>query len=84
MPKNIRYRREIGKVTWDIGDLHIALLMSSVEPDNVEEEPTTFKEVWWHPGLNARDKWRTLIMLEFHSMIERGVWRDRSTRNKPG
>ena len=80
----LRSGREIGKVTWDIGDLHIALLLSSVDIDDVEEEPTSFEEAWWHPDLKAREKWRAAIRLEFHSMIKRGVWRNRSMRNKPG
>ena len=36
-PRTLRSGRETGKVTLGIGDLHIALLMPSLEPDNVEE-----------------------------------------------
>ena len=45
-PRTLRSGREIGKkVTWDIGDIFVALLMASTEPDDMEEESTIFKEV---------------------------------------
>ena len=38
-------------------------------------EPQTFQQAWWHPDLEAREKWHDGIRLEFNKMISMGVWR---------
>ena len=38
-------------------------------------EPQRFQEAWWHPDLEATEKWHDGIKLEFNKMISRGVWR---------
>ena len=38
-------------------------------------EPQTFQQAWWHPELEAREKWCDGMKLEFNKMITRGVWR---------
>ena len=38
-------------------------------------EPQTFQQAWWHPDLEAREKWCDGIRLEFNKMISMGVWR---------
>ena len=38
-------------------------------------EPQTLHEAWWHPDLEAREKWHDGIRLEFNKMISMGVWR---------
>ena len=38
-------------------------------------EPQTFQQAWWHPDLEAREKWCDGIRLEFNKMTSMGVWR---------
>ena len=38
-------------------------------------ELQTFQQAWWHPDLEAREKWQHGIRLEFNKMISLGVWR---------
>ena len=38
-------------------------------------EPQTFQQSWWHPDLEAREKWCDGIRLEFNKMMSMGVWR---------
>ena len=42
---------------------------------NDPSEPHTFQQAWWHPDLEAREKWHDGIRLEFNKMISIGVWR---------
>ena len=35
-------------------------------------EPQTFQQAWWHPDLEAREKWYDGIRLEFDKMISMG------------
>ena len=46
-------------------------------------EPHTFQQAWWHPDLEARDKWCDGIKLEFNKMISMGVWRKVGSTNIP-
>ena len=39
-------------------------------------EPQTSEQAWWHPDLEAREKWCYGIKLEFNKMISIGVWRN--------
>ena len=32
-------------------------------------EPQTFQQAWWHPDLEAREKWHDGIRLEFNKMV---------------
>ena len=38
-------------------------------------EPQTFQKAWWHPDLEAREKWHDGVKLEFNKMVSMGVWR---------
>ena len=38
-------------------------------------EPQTFQQAWWHPDVEAREKWHDGIRLELNKMISMGVWR---------
>ena len=42
---------------------------------NDPSEPQTFQQAWWHPDLEAREKWHDGIKLESTKMISMGVWR---------
>ena len=73
-PRTLRSGRELRNVTWEISDLHVALMMSTVDSVTKEVEPITFKEAWWHENLQSRNKWRNAIRLEFSNMNKRIVW----------
>ena len=44
-----------------------------VEPEDVPEEPKTFKEAWDHPDKKERELWREAIKKEFGDMSNRKV-----------
>ena len=39
------------------------------------DEPTTFREAWYHAITQEREGWQNTSRKEFHNMIKRGVWR---------
>ena len=50
-------------------------------------EPQTFQQVWWHPDLTARAKWREGIKLEFrkndlHACMEKSGINKHSKRKE--
>ena len=45
--------------------------------------PTNFKEAWWHPDINERNKWREAIRKELRDAIKRKVYRKTNRRNIP-
>ena len=49
---------------------------------NIQDEPTTFQEAWWHPDENKRKKWCKAICLEFYQMLKLGVWRKEGSLSK--
>ena len=49
----------------------IALVTSEMSDPS---EPQTFQQAWWHPDLEAREKWCDGIKLEFNKMISMRVW----------
>ena len=53
--------------------LHEIAFVTSTMSD--PDEPQSFKEAWWDPGLISREKWREAIHLEFKMMLDMGVWR---------
>ena len=42
--------------------------------EEIEQEPETFQEAWYHPNPQIREKWRQAIWLEFRQMIKNMVW----------
>ena len=58
----------------------IAFVTSTMsDPD----EPQSFQEAWWNPGLIAREKWRESICLEVKNMLDMGVWRHVKREDHP-
>ena len=89
-PRTLRSGRELHNVTWNLSDLHVALLMhrgeeeiNEVKNEKIEEEPTTFEEAWYHNDLESRRKWREAIGLEFKNMKKRIVWLKMLKAKKP-
>jgi Reverse transcriptase (RNA-dependent DNA polymerase)/gag-polypeptide of LTR copia-type len=39
-------------------------------------EPTNFKEAWYHEDTNLRTKWREAVKKELFDMMSKGVWRE--------
>ena len=90
-----RVERELARLRTFYNPAPVPGLVEEIfEPDPVErllltvvqeggDEPTTFQEAWNHPDPVEREKWRTAIRKEFHDMISRGVWRNRSRRDMP-
>ena len=47
------------------------------------DEPQSFQEAWWNPGLILREKWREATHLEFKKMLDMGAWRHVKSNDCP-
>ena len=71
--ETVNEREEIAAGVYEMAFVHDE---KQFEEPKEEDEPTTFKEAWFHPDLRVREKWRQAIEKEYHDMLERGVWEE--------
>ncbi len=57
----------------DDGNAFMGFALAS-KTTTFQDEPTIFKEAWYHEDSQEREGWQNAIRKEFHNMLKRGVW----------